>query len=307
MYYRFLIYLLLLILTASWIGCGEDSTQPILTTRATNDNDDSEVALFVARTFSKFMVEVENQKPHFGINGGVDYSVFKPIEWRSRTTPSPGLGIFWSNLYYYRTIQNTDLQILRFDHAIPTNTPFRPARIEQGLYRYGQLSVVVNSPSIPDSLRNVPIPYDIIEFDMRYEGDPNNPTSFQGIGDMSGTVNVRIDFSSGQGRGSIQQSDTVRTHVVFNRVGIRQGDFSANATFAAMYPYYNPLTDINRFSRKRLDATISVDSRGRGTGTVWMNGEERVRLFFNGRPFYYTGTYTVRANGFSREYPIVVQ
>ncbi|MCX7835433.1 MAG: hypothetical protein N2450_05110 [bacterium] len=300
-------YFFVAIISIVLLGCGEDSTKPILTTRETRDSDDSEVALFVAKAFSKFMVAVEDHKSHFGINGGVDYNVFRPIEWRSQTTPAPGLGILWTNLYYYRTIQNTDLQILRFDNAIPSSTPFRPARLEHGLYRYGQLSIVVNSPAIPDSMRNFPIAYDIIEFDMRYEGDPNNPTTFQGVGDLSGVVNVRIDFSSPQGRGSIQQSDTIRTHVVFNQVGIRQGDFSGNVTFTGMYPYYNPLTDVRSFSRKRMDVTISVDSRGRGTGTIWMNGEERVRLFFNGRPYYYTGTYTVRANGFSREYPIVIQ
>lgn len=303
---RSVIYLLLSFIIL-FAGCGEDGTEPVLTSRATNDNDDSEVALFVARALSKFMISVENQKELFGVNGGVDYTVFRPIEWRPETTPAPGVGILWSNLYYYRTIQNTDLQLLRFDNGVSPNSLLRPARVEQGMYRYGQLSIVINSPAIPDSLRNFPIAYDVVEFDMRYAGDPNNPSSFQGVGDLSGVVNVRIDFSSGQGRGSIQQSDTIRTHVLFQNVGIRQGDYSGDLTFAATYPYYNPLTDRNSFSRKRMDATISVDSRGRGTGTIWMNGEERVRLFFSGRAYYYTGTYVVRANDYSREFPIVFQ
>ncbi|MDK9701233.1 MAG: hypothetical protein OEM52_13920 [bacterium] len=304
---RILLLLLGAALSVAFVtGCGENSTEPVLTQRNATANDDAVIAQHAATAFSGFMLAIEQHKPLLGVNGGVNYGVFRPVEWDSTYTATafPGLQIQWSDTFYSRLIQGTDLQILRFDHNISTNAAYKPARIEQGIYRYGMLNLALRQ-YLPDSLRNnYPIAYDVKEFDMTYAANGTDSRTLVGTGMITGTVAVQIQFSNDNATGTLSQSDTVMAAVTFRNVGSAIGDNSVEFELNAAYPYYNPLTDRVSFSRKHLTLTISVNSLGRGTGSVVFGGEERVRLYFNGRPYFYAGSYRIAADGFSTERPI---
>ncbi len=291
-------------------GCGRNSTDPIVTTRSPSEDDDTRLAYYAIETFDKFMLSIEQSKSRFGVNGGVDYSVYTPVGWDTLiprdTTEQPTteklLSVPWSNLLYQSLYQESELSRIQFDKDLDAGIALRPARVFWGFYRYGALGISVRG--IPDSIRERyrNLPFDGLDYEMKYSNNYRDPRFFSGQGAFTGVVNVNVTYAGG--RANSNQSDTVTAKIEFDNVGYQIGDNSAHFKLSANLPYYNMLTDFYSFSRKPLEVEINVSQNGRGSGTIWYGGSERVHIYFEGRPYYYTGTFRIGLDNFAKSHTI---